>query len=76
MTPQYRITKVASNLCGKPMKVITPDSSLKELGFDSLDMIEFILELEVEFDMDIEADSFDTIKDAIYFIGDKLEELQ
>jgi len=58
------------------MLKIKPETTLKSLGFDSLDMTELLINLEEEFDMDIEATTFEDIKSIIYFIGDKLEQLQ
>ena len=45
------------------------DTSFEELGFDSLDLFQIIIELEEEFDIQIEdAEKIKTVKDAVNYI--------
>ena len=53
---------------GLPADRVSPDLSLKELGADSLDVVELVMELEEEFDITIpddEAEKIQTVADAI-----------
>ena len=58
---------------------VTPEASFKDdLGADSLDIAELVMELEDEFDMEIpdeEAEKINTVGDALDFI-DKIEKEQ
>ena len=50
---------------------ITLESSLEELGLDSLDTVELVMALEEEFDVNIpddDAAKIETIMDAIHFV--------
>ncbi len=56
---------------GKDKDTITPDTTFDELGADSLDMAELIMEVESKFDVEIpdeELEKFRNIKDVIDFI--------
>ena len=52
-TVQQRITRVLAALKKIPAENITPDSSLQELGMDSLDGVNLLFELENEFNVSI-----------------------
>ena len=56
---------------------ITPELSLKEeLGVDSVDLMEFIINLEEAFDIEIpdeDMDNFTTISDVVAYIHEKLK---
>ena len=56
---------------------ITPELSLKEeLGVDSVDLMEFIINLEEAFDIEIpdeDMDNFKTISDVVAYIQEKLK---
>lgn len=53
------IAVVRSVIPGNAAAVIEPESSLRELGFDSVDLIELTVRLEVHFHVDLgEADSY------------------
>ena len=56
---------------------ITPELSLKEeLGVDSVDLMEFIINLEEAFDIEIpdeDMDNFKTISDVVAYIHEKLK---
>ena len=50
---------------------ITPDSTFESLGIDSLDVVEFVMEVEKEFDITIpdeEAAKLNTVGDAVKYI--------
>lgn len=53
---------------------ITPDAPLAELGADSLDTVELIMELEEEFDLSVpddEAERIQTVGDVIRYIEER-----
>ncbi|MBU8566502.1 acyl carrier protein [Virgibacillus pantothenticus] len=65
-----------SNMLDIPKDEITKLTEFKEdLGLDSLDLVELIMELEEEFDITIEdedASKFTTVNDALSHINDLL----
>jgi acyl carrier protein len=69
---QERVFEIVSNQLGVDKDKITPESSfINDLGADSLDTVELVMELEEEFDVDIPEDSADkieTVGQAISFI--------
>lgn len=63
-----RVQKIASYLTSKE---VTENSTFEELGFDSLDNIEFIMDIETEFCVNINdntANSFRCIKDVVRYL--------
>lgn len=67
-----KIQKVISEQLGIEEKEITIDTSFEDLGVDSLDLFQIIIELEEEFNIQIEdAESIKTIKDAVNYIEEK-----
>lgn len=50
------ITKISKN------KEITPETSLKDLGLDSLDMVEVLMEVEEELDIQFEEEEMVNLK--------------
>lgn len=56
---------------------VTPELNLKEeLGVDSVDLMEFIINLEEAFDIEIpdeDMDNFKTISDVVVYIHEKLK---
>ena len=56
---------------------VTPELNLKEeLGVDSVDLMEFIINLEEAFDIEIpdeDMDNFKTISDVVTYIHEKLK---
>ena len=56
---------------------VTPELNLKEeLGVDSVDLMEFIINLEEAFDIEIpdeDMDNFKTISDVVSYIHEKLK---
>ena len=69
---QERVIKmVAEQLGVKEDDVKTTSSFVEDLGADSLDTVELIMEFEKEFDIQIpddQAENIATVKDAISFI--------
>jgi acyl carrier protein len=63
--------RMAETLVGVTNDHVTPDTTLKELGADSLDAVELVMELEEEFDLSIPddvAEHIQTVGDAIRYI--------
>ena len=67
-----RVTSIITDKLGVEESQVTPDASFtNDLGADSLDTVELIMELEKEFDLSIpdeEAEKIVTVGDAIAFI--------
>jgi len=76
-TIQKKITTILTDKIGIPESEITPDASfVKDLGIDSLDYAELVMEFEQTFDIKIpddDADKLQTIGQAVAYIQDKLE---
>ena len=52
---------------------ITMDTSFEELGVDSLDLFQIIIEIEEEFNVQIEdAESIKTVGEAVKFVEDRV----
>ncbi|MBL7849489.1 MAG: acyl carrier protein [Cyclobacteriaceae bacterium] len=75
-TTQEKITSILTEKLGIPQSEITPDASfVKDLGIDSLDYAELVMEFEQTFDIKIpddDADKLQTIAQAVAYIEDKL----
>jgi acyl carrier protein len=68
---------VGEQLAIKPEKVKPSADFVKELGADSLDVIELVMAIEYEFDIDIEdqyASKIATVQDALNYIEKKLNQ--
>ena len=67
-----RVTNIITDKLGVEVSQVTPEASFtNDLGADSLDTVELIMELEKEFDLSIpdeEAEKIVTVGDAIAFI--------
>ena len=68
-------TKVREIICeqlGVSEGDVTPDASfIEDLGADSLDVVEFVMALEEEYDMEIsdeEAEKIRTVQDVVNYI--------
>ena len=74
-TIQDRITSILTEKLGIPQSEITPDASfVKDLGIDSLDYAELVMEFEQTFDIKIpddDADKLQTIAQAVTYIQEK-----
>lgn len=75
-TIQEKVTSILTEKLGIPQSEITPDASfVKDLGIDSLDYAELVMEFEQTFDIKIpddDADKMQTIAQAVAYIQDKL----
>lgn len=71
-----RVTKVVVDRLGVDESEVKVEASFREdLGADSLDVVELVMELEDEFDMEIsdeDAEKIATVGDAISYIETKI----
>jgi acyl carrier protein len=69
---QERVIDIVAEQLGVDKEKVTPDTSfVNDLGADSLDTVELVMELEEEFDINIpdeEAEKIQTVGQAIQFI--------
>lgn len=66
------IAKIVSERTGCDVADIKPESTFSDLGIDSLDTVELLMNLEDEIDMEIELDQkVETIDDLDQFIQNK-----
>jgi acyl carrier protein len=69
---QDRVIDIVAEQLGVDKEKVTPDTSfVNDLGADSLDTVELVMELEEEFDISIpdeEAEKIQTVGQAINFI--------
>lgn len=76
MTVLDRVTKVVVDRLGVDVSEVKPEASFRDdLGADSLDVVELVMELEDEFDMEIsddDAEKIGTVGDAVKFIEEKV----
>ena len=74
---QKKIAAILIEKLGIPESEITPDASfVKDLGIDSLDYAELVMEFEQVFDIKIpddDAEKMQTIGDAVNYIQSKLK---
>jgi acyl carrier protein len=72
-----KITEILNGKLGIAETEITPDANfIKDLGIDSLDYAELVMEFEEAFDIKIpdnEAEKLETISEAIRYIRSKIE---
>lgn len=70
-----RVTKVVVDRLGVDESEVKPEASFTEdLGADSLDVVELVMELEDEFDMEIsddDAEKISTVGSAVSYIEEK-----
>jgi acyl carrier protein len=73
---QKKITSILTDKLGIPESEITDDASfVKDLGIDSLDYAELVMEFEQTFDIKIpddDAEKMQTIGQAVKYIREKL----
>ncbi|WP_425331146.1 acyl carrier protein [Jeotgalibacillus proteolyticus] len=71
-----RVTKIIVDRLGVDESEVKLEASFKEdLGADSLDVVELVMELEDEFDMvisDEDAEKIGTVGDAVNYIQEKM----
>lgn len=70
-----RVTKIIVDRLGVDESKVTLEASFKDdLGADSLDVVELVMELEDEFDLEIsddDAEKITTVGDAVNYINSK-----
>ena len=69
--------RIAEQLGADPDKITSETSFVSDLGADSLDTVELVMELEEEFDIDIpdaDAENIRTIGDAIRYIQQRMKD--
>jgi acyl carrier protein len=68
-----KIRRIMAEQLGLNEEDITIDTSFKELGIDSLDLFQIIIEIEEEFGVQIEdAESIKTVEEAVNFVEKKI----
>lgn len=71
-----RVTKIIVDRLGVEESKVTPEATFKDdLGADSLDVVELVMELEDEFDLqfsDEDAEKIVTVGDAVDYIKSQL----
>lgn len=70
-----RVKKIISRHLGLNEADILPENTFRELGADSLDTVEIVMNLETEFDLRIPEEAalgIHTVRDAISYICDAL----
>ena len=77
MSIENRVKKIVSDQLGKSVDEIQSDSSfVDDLGADSLDTVELIMEFEKEFNVSIpdeEAEKIQTVGDAVTYLKDNVK---
>ncbi len=77
MQIQDQITQILVDKLGLAETEVTPDANfIKDLGIDSLDYAELVMEFEQTFNIripDEDAEQLQTIKQAVSYIGKKME---
>lgn len=71
---QERVIEIIAEQLGKDKDQIKPDSTFVDLGADSLDTAELVMEFEDEFGINIPEDEegIQTVKDAVDYIESKM----
>ena len=73
-----RLQNIVSNQLGIEKEKIVPEADFtKELGADSLDVVELVMSFEEEFDIEIadnEAGEMSTVQDALDYINANISE--
>ncbi|ARD49765.1 MULTISPECIES: acyl carrier protein [Sporosarcina] len=73
-----RVTKVVVDRLGVDESEVKPEASFREdLGADSLDVVELVMEFEDEFETEIsddDAEKIATVGDAVTYITEKVGE--
>jgi len=77
MDIQNKITQILVDKLGIAETEVTPDANfVKDLGIDSLDYAELVMEFEQTFDIripDEDAEQLQTINQAVNYIGKKMD---
>ena len=74
-TVEDRVKRIVCNQMGTAPEKVTPETSfVNDLGADSLDTVELVMELEEEFGLTIpdeDAQNIQTVGDAVNYINSK-----
>lgn len=74
---QQKVTSIITDKLGIPETEVTPDASfIRDLGIDSLDYAELVMEFEQRFDIripDDDAEKLVTISSAVEYIRSKVK---
>ncbi|AAD35268.1 acyl carrier protein [Thermotoga maritima MSB8] len=73
-----KFVEIASEKMGKDLETVDEENTFKELGFDSIDVIDLVMFFEDEFALRIEDEEISKIrkvKDLIDIVIKKLEEI-
>ena len=77
MTNEDKLKKIICDLLSVDEEQITPGTKIQEdLGADSLDVVELVMEVEEAFDLEIPdecAEKFFTVQDVLDYIGKQKE---
>jgi acyl carrier protein len=71
MTVFQRISEIICSILGVKIEQLCLETNISDLGADSLDWTDIVVEVEEEFDIFIEdkdADNFQTIQDIIQYL--------
>ncbi len=75
MSTDQRVREIISEQLVKDIAEVTPDKAfIDDLGADSLDIVEMVMEMEEEFGIEIpdeDAEKIKTVQDAITYITKK-----
>ena len=75
-TIEERVVKIVCDQMGTSADKVTPETSfINDLGADSLDTVELVMEFEDEFEINIpdeDAEKIQTVGDAVKYITGKL----
>lgn len=67
-----KIAKIVSERTGCEVSAVKPESRFADLGIDSLDTVDLLMELEDETGIEIELDQkLETVEELDRFIGEK-----
>ena len=67
-----KIKEIIAEQLNLDEETISEDISFEDLGLDSLDLFQVVIEIEEEFDIQIEdAESIKTVRDAVKFVEEK-----
>ena len=73
MTILEKVQQVLVTELSLDQEEVTMEKSFTELGIDSLDLVELVMQLEEEFDITIEeAESLQTVGDVVNYIAAKV----
>ena len=74
MTTFEKVKKIVAEKLGVPEEKVTESAAfVNELGVDSLDVVEFVMEVEIEFDITIPDDAaakLEKVGDAVKYIDE------